>query len=276
MAPQNFVGKTTGDEYLILKKFRLDCNNLDEEIGRSIFSSTPNAQNVVEFKRNFYSHHRFSCASMAIMSECSLRDIISKQFTYGLPEDCIAIALRETLYRLSFLHGRGHVHRKIDAGHIFVNRASTGATFKLGFQASTYEHDQEREMASTSTLPLRDISKWGSAPEIYRGEEEDYKPHSDIWLVGITALELGYGCFPVRDRVGFEAVIEEIIKKKKLPTMEKLKMIADEETVLEKKFKSMVRKGESEFSPEFEKVVVKCLSEKPEMRPTACASISVN
>ncbi|KAL2511378.1 serine/threonine-protein kinase BLUS1-like [Abeliophyllum distichum] len=203
MAPQNLVGKKSGDEHLILKKFRLDCNIIDEEIGRSIFSSTPNAQNVVEIKRNFYLHHRFSCASMAIMSECSLRYIISKQFT-----------------------------------------ASTGAVIKLGFQASTYEHDQEREMASTSTLPLRDISKWGSAPEIYWGEVEDYKPHSDIWLVGITALELGYRwCFS------------------------KLKMIADEVTVLEKKFKSMLRKGESEFSPEFEKVVVKCLSEKPEMRP---------
>lgn len=261
----------------------------DREIRRSIFSSTPGAENIVEIKKKFYSNLTFLCASMAYMSEGSLRYIMSKWFTWGLPEDCIAIALRETLKGLSYLHGRGRAHGKIDAGQIFVNGNSNGVAIKLGFEASMYEHDQERwnpiAMPSTSTLPLRDITKWGTAPEDFSAEEESrysYKPHSDIWLVGITALELAYGYFPVRDRAEFEAVIEEITKKKKLPTIEELKKITDEEKVkrkgkrvmkfLEKKLKSMAAKREKkerQFSPEFEEVVVKCLSRKPRKRPTA-------
>ncbi|KAL2536466.1 Serine/threonine-protein kinase BLUS1 [Forsythia ovata] len=269
--------------------FARECTKFDQEIQMSVFSSTPNAENVVEIMKTFYSNNKFSCASMAYMSEGSLRFIMSKWFTSGLPEDCIAIALRETLKGLSFLHGRRRVHGKIDAGQIFVNGNSNGVAIKLGFEGSMYEHYQERwnplAMASTSTLPLRDITNWGSAPEVIFGAEKGnkyvHKPHSDIWLVGITALELAYGCFPVRDRAEFEAVIEKIIKKKKLPTMEKLKRIADMENVkgkgkmvlnfLEKKFKSLAAKGERkerQFSPEFEKVVVKCLSGKPEKRPT--------
>ncbi|CAI9785988.1 unnamed protein product [Fraxinus pennsylvanica] len=260
----------------------------DLEIRRSVISSIPGAENIVEIKKKFYSNDTFLCASMAYMSEGSLRYIMSKWFTRGLPEDCIAIALRETLKGLSYLHGRRRVHGKIDAGQIFVNGNSNGVTIKLGFAASMYEHDQERwnpiAMPSTSTLPLRDITKWGTAPEDFSAEGSsryNYKPHSDIWLVGITAVELAYGYFPVRNRAEFEAVIEEITKKKILPTIERFKKITDKEKVkgkgkrvmkfLEKKLKSLAAKREKkerQFSPEFEEVLVKCLSRKPAKRPT--------
>lgn len=73
---------------------------------------------------------------------------------------------------------------------------------------------------------LTNISAWAAAPEVYYIYEDSdsddqienyYSVKSDIWLVGITALELAYGNIRVSHREDFDDMINKIRKSKKLP-----------------------------------------------------------
>nr|XP_016492690.1 PREDICTED: serine/threonine-protein kinase OSR1-like [Nicotiana tabacum] len=165
------------------------------------------------------------------MSEGSLRYILSSNFYYGLPEDCIAIALKEALIGLLDIHNSGRIHKYFNAGNIFVNNSKAGGEIeiKLAFEAAGYDSDPQFKVnkevdAGDSSVPrLTNISAWAAAPEIYYTYEDsddienDYSVKSDIWLVGITALELAYGNIRVSDREDFDDMINKIRKSKKLP-----------------------------------------------------------
>ncbi|KAJ8540084.1 hypothetical protein K7X08_026473 [Anisodus acutangulus] len=241
------------------------------------------------------------------MSEGSIRYMLSTRFHYGFPEDCIAIVLKEALKGLLDIHNSGQVHRCFTAANIFVNFKPSpmrNVEIKLAFAATGYESDLEcptevveydhgPHPVSTSVPPLLIISEWASAPEVYDtlydgedhdGNEEDkcLTFQSDIWLVGIAALELAYGNIRVNSRAEFDAMINKIRKSKRLPN--KLEYLLEEimaeesqkygklkgavESFLKDKLKLGKKKGERPFSKEFEKVVLECLNRNESKRPT--------
>ncbi|WMV30974.1 hypothetical protein MTR67_024359 [Solanum verrucosum] len=82
------------------------------------------------------------CVALPYMSEGSLRYILSTRFNNGLPEDCIAIALKQAFLGLFDLHNLGLIHKRFSAGNIYVNFKQTPISeveIKLGFAATIYD-----------------------------------------------------------------------------------------------------------------------------------------
>ncbi|MCD9639876.1 hypothetical protein HAX54_024788 [Datura stramonium] len=255
------------------------------------------------------------CVSLPYMSEGSIRYILSSRFHYGLPEDCIAIVLKEALLGLNDIHTAGRVHKSFNVGNIFVNfRPSpvSSVEIKLAFAATAYESDLDTPIEKVvlddgqfpgepSVPPLMMISEWASAPEVFytkyytsdssssdddghdrraSRDESYYTIKSDIWLVGIAALELAYGNIRVCNRRELNALIKKIRRWKRLPN--KLEYLQEEIQAEDAggKMKKVVgyfkdklklgrkKRGERVFAKDFEKLVLDCLSSKASKRPT--------
>ncbi|XP_027772723.1 serine/threonine-protein kinase BLUS1-like [Solanum pennellii] len=280
--------------------------------GQSIRNS-----NIINFDKWLIQRFRQGfCVALPYMSEGSLRYILSTRFHNGLPEDCIAIALKQALLGLFDLHFSGLVHKRFSAGNIYVNFKSN-VEIKLGFAATIYDSELESplfvshgtELGLDSTvailpknpggipnLELGELYKWAAAPEVFYSKYEEelsqvpsplyqddnaHTVHSDIWLVGVAALELAYGNLRISDREDFEAMIKKIKRSRRLP--DKLEDVLEEINVEEGKGKGKGKmkkavvyfndklkyvKGKRKFSKEFEELVLDCLSSKESKRPS--------
>ncbi|KAK4723814.1 hypothetical protein R3W88_026593 [Solanum pinnatisectum] len=232
--------------------------------------------NIIGIKNNFNTEE-FKCVSLPYMSHGSLRYILSTRPDKKLPEEFIAVALKEVLIGLrDELHLKidSRVHNTLNAGDIFVdiNNANGEMLIKLAFEASVYDSEDinveensiEEEDISRSPpfLDPKKIAIWGAAPEGAIG------PKSDIWLLGITALELAYGELPVTNSEELIRIIKKIRKKKRFPISLKKLLIVKKKGWRFKKTEHNLFK-QKVFSEKFEKMVVKCLSKNPKKRPTA-------
>ncbi|XP_059306299.1 serine/threonine-protein kinase BLUS1-like [Lycium ferocissimum] len=211
------------------------------------------------------------------MSEGSLRYILSARTPNNkkMLEYCIAIVLREALLGLRLIHNTERIHRTFNQGDIFVHiddnaTDSARILIKLAFEALVYDHSENinTEGASSSSpfLDVKGISKWGAAPEVFGKDNDTSTQKSDIWLLGITALELAYGDLPVRNREDLNCIITKLREKKRLPIS--LEKLLKKKGIIKKTLDSYKRK-EQAFAEEFEKMVLICLREDPEKRPTA-------
>ncbi|XP_055808497.1 serine/threonine-protein kinase BLUS1-like [Solanum dulcamara] len=250
--------------------------------------------------------------AMPYMSEGSLRYILATRFKNGLPEDCIAIALKQALLGLSDLHNSGRVHQRFSVGNIYVNfipRPISNVEIRLGFAVTIYKSDLEPYIffgegklpdgqPEQKYLPRHDLqsnSDLSAPPEVFYKKYDDnlnpvksplFKDYdevhtvkSDIWLVGIAALELAYGNLRISNRKEFEALIKKIKRSKRLP--DKLEDLIEEIHVVKgkgkmkkavgyfnDKLKVVKGKRSKKFSEEFEELVLDCLSSKESKRPT--------
>ena len=208
-----------------------------------------------------------------LMMEGSLRCLWKSFYTNGIPEKFIAIALRTVLEVLAVLHEEGHLHQELNAGHIYYKMAIPA--IKIGFLPSIYRHNSgdEGQALPGNNLPLSTICEWGAAPEIYhlRGE---YTDKCDVWLVGITALELVYGGIEVEDREGLERLIAKA-KSGKGITKERVKAAG---RYLKKLVMKKLKIGESGSGSKKRKVILSrafrgmlksCLAEDARERSTA-------
>ncbi|CAI9770249.1 unnamed protein product [Fraxinus pennsylvanica] len=245
-------------------------NKLNREVERNCL--LPHHENLMGITKSFVDNEKL-CVVFPYMDVGSLRSITAAKFPEGLPEHCIVLSLRETLSGLSIIHANGLIHKEINAGHIFF---SSKPEIKLGYSATIYEHKLEHgsvQASSSSVLPSYSICEWAAAPEVYG--TQNHSKASDIWMIGITALELAYGDLQVRDRDSFEDMVRTICKNKCLPKKEQ-----NENPNPNKKkmgfLKGLipscavpVKYNGREFSKDFVKMVVKCLNWDAEKRPDA-------
>ncbi|XP_055807005.1 serine/threonine-protein kinase BLUS1-like [Solanum dulcamara] len=256
--------------------FENECRELQRKIDVSEGYST--FINLIGLK-NTFDTEELSCVSLPYMSHGSLRYILSTRPEKKLPEEFIAIVLKEVLIGLQDeLHHNFNprVHKTLNAGDIFVdiNDANGEMLIKLAYEASVYDsedisvegntNEEEDNSCSVPFLDPKRIARWGAAPEVLA------EPKSDIWLLGITALELAYGVLPVRNREELDRIIKKIKKKKKrFPTsLEKLLVVKKKKKWRFKKAMGKLFKRKA-FSKKFEKMVRQCLSKNPKKRPTA-------
>ncbi|OIT01870.1 serinethreonine-protein kinase blus1 [Nicotiana attenuata] len=182
-------------------------------------------------------------AALPYMSEGSHRYILPSRFPNGLPESFIAIALREALLGLQEIHSSGMVHKSISAESIFINKSKLvhPLTIKLAYGASLYD----------SNLDYRDKDEESEGVLFRHTRSGDY--FSDMWLVGVTALELAYGVnlkdthredFGAMERpVPTTKVVKKIRKSKRLPKkLIKEKQPAPTTEVVEKKKRKIEEK----------------------------------
>ena len=106
--------------------------------------------------------------------ERSLRHIIRTGFPNGMPEDSIAIIMRDVLTALYFLPvSKSSFHNPVESSKICVDAEQDPITIKL--VADPTEHSGK-----------------AGGPAWKEGEA----PTNGIWGLGIAALEMGYGSLP--------------------------------------------------------------------------------
>ena len=124
----------------------------------------------------------------------SCTDLMKSFFNNGFREEVIFYILRDVLLALSYLHGIKIIHRSICSRHILIQR--DGVVKLSGLRTSlNLFHRSNNTYAYFLPEETLDIVCW-MAPEVLAQDSRGYSFSSDIYSVGITALELATGEAP--------------------------------------------------------------------------------
>ncbi len=172
-----------------------------------------------------------------VMEYCdggSVCDIIKATRT-PLNEDQICAICKQVLRGLNYMHTNRKIHRDIKAGNILLNSQGQAKLADFGVCA---------ELASTiSKQTTRAGSPFWMSPEVIKRSE--YNKKTDIWSLGITAIEMAEGEPPYFHIHPIRAMF--VIANKPAQGLSDPK----------------------QWSPEFNSFVSLCLKIDPKHRPTA-------
>ena len=130
---------------------------------------------------------------MDYYSRGSLADIMAKdKRTFSEPQ--IRVIMSQITNALAYLHGKNIIHRDIKAANILVD--DNGDIKVADFGVSTLISQSHRHTRTGSPL-------WMS-PELLSNSTYSFK--TDIWSLGITALELAEGVPPYSHQHPYRAI----------------------------------------------------------------------
>lgn len=150
-------------------------------------------------------------------------------------ESEIAVIMRGALYGLAYLHARKKLHRDIKGGNILLT--ASGQVKIADFGVSAQLRDTMSRRGTFVGTPY-----WMS-PEMIQDSDYDYK--SDIWSLGITAIELADQKPPLFDEHPMRVLIQ--IPRNPSPQL----------------------KSPAAWSEQFAQFLQFCLQKDPKERPTA-------
>ncbi|KAJ1508296.1 hypothetical protein HMI54_003327, partial [Coelomomyces lativittatus] len=176
------------------------------------------------------------------MKAGSLRSILSNYFPQGLPELIISTVLKYVLHGLLYLHSQGIIHNDIRAENVHLD--CTGDVRLVGLHQLTFTSQARKSAFDFSGLP-----EWIS-PELLQNPVS-HDPRSDIYSLGIMAMELAYGKTPFSDWPALKILVG------------KLKY----GTPLNRE--NCVANHNKPFSNEFFHFIFSCVQKHPFERPTA-------
>eukprot|EP01133_Synstelium_polycarpum_P011180 gene11180-13024_t len=166
-------------------------------------------------------------------SVCDAMKITSKTLT----EEQIAVVSRDVLQGLAYLHSVRKIHRDIKAGNILLNNKGESKLADFGVSGQL-----NGSMAKAQTVIG---TPFWMAPEVIQEVGYDYK--ADIWSYGITCIEMAESKPPL-----FNVHPMRVIFMIPNPSRPPPKLTEPER-----------------WSDEFNDFLAKCLTRKPEQRPTA-------
>ncbi|XP_065177425.1 STE20-related kinase adapter protein alpha-like [Sycon ciliatum] len=182
-----------------------------------------------------------------LMHYGSCSDIISAGFPFGLSELVIAFILYDTLQALAYLHRMGYIHRGVTLRHLLVGLDGHSRLGGQRCMLDQYHHGVQHKKEFLFDSPVTTFP-W-LAPEVLEQNLAGYDYKSDIYSIGVCAVELAHGVTPFADMTTTQMLL--------------LKLTSDPPTLVEPPT------GPKRFSAHFHSFVNSCLDRDPGKRPSA-------
>ncbi|XP_077001673.1 nik-related protein kinase [Tamandua tetradactyla] len=149
---------------------------------------------------------------MELCAAGSVTDIVRMTRNQSLKEDWIAYICREILQGLVHLHAHRVIHRDIKGQNVLLTHNAEVKLVDFGVSAQVSRTNGRRN--SFTGTPY-----W-MAPEVINCDEDprrSYDYRSDVWSVGITAIEMAEGAPPLCNLQPLEALF--VILRESAPTV---------------------------------------------------------
>merc|ERR1719419_986002 len=247
VAPQNYA----------VKIIELESTNpltIEETQKETALMGSLNHENVVACLASFVvGSELWLVMPLLIGGSCSAIMRRHPEFKNGFKDEKIlATILKDVLNGLEYFHKDSRIHRDIKAGNILLSEDGVAKLSDFGVSAALIESGFKRQGRRTFTgTPC-----W-MAPEVMESKGHNHK--ADIWSLGITALELGFGKPPYANQRPMKIIMN--ITEKAPPTVESYNEEERQQDVLHK---------------DFHKFVKACLKRDPTKRPRAKELIKYN
>ncbi|XP_028416622.1 STE20-related kinase adapter protein alpha-like isoform X2 [Dendronephthya gigantea] len=135
--------------------------------------------------------------------------IMATGFPQGLPEAAIAHILRDVLKALENIHKMGYIHRAVKGSHILIDE--NGTVQLTGLRESHCLSPNGYNHCLAYDFPLHAVASlpW-LAPEVLEQNILGYDYRSDIYSVGITAVELALGVVPYKNMSATQVLLAKL------------------------------------------------------------------
>ncbi|OBS77169.1 hypothetical protein A6R68_16376, partial [Neotoma lepida] len=174
-------------------------------------------KNIVSFYGAFFKlsppgHRHQLWMVMELCAAGSVTDVVRMTRNQSLKEDWIAYICREILQGLAHLHAHRVIHRDIKGQNVLLTHNAEVKLVDFGVSAQVSRTNGRRN--SFIGTPY-----W-MAPEVINCDEDprrSYDYRSDVWSVGITAIEMAEGAPPLCNLQPLEALF--VILRESAPTV---------------------------------------------------------
>ncbi|XP_057615622.1 nik-related protein kinase [Chionomys nivalis] len=174
-------------------------------------------KNIVAFYGAFFKlsppgHRHQLWMVMELCAAGSVTDVVRMTRNQSLKEDWIAYICREILQGLAHLHAHRVIHRDIKGQNVLLTHNAEVKLVDFGVSAQVSRTNGRRN--SFIGTPY-----W-MAPEVIHCDEDprrSYDYRSDVWSVGITAIEMAEGAPPLWNLQPLEALF--VILQESAPTV---------------------------------------------------------
>ncbi|XP_020628327.1 STE20-related kinase adapter protein alpha-like isoform X2 [Orbicella faveolata] len=219
---------------------------------------------------------------LPLMQFGSCADMLKSSFPEGMSEILIAAILWEILQGLDYLHKMGIIHRAVKGSHILIG--TDGAVCLSGLRKSIMLPQEGSKSRMAHHFPSHAVAvlPW-MAPEILQQDLQGYDVKSDIYSVGITAIQLARGTVPYIGMPPTKVLLEKL--KGSTPKLCDSLVVGDVDTSaqLTTGADSGISSGvtslgegregnqvtsQGKYTLAFQQVVDACLQRDPSLRPT--------
>lgn len=228
-------GRTLAIKQINLENFPLALETIEKQTAFWVNCKHPN---IVCFYGSFVSDCILWILT-ELMSCGSISDILKYKYPNGIKDEkIIRFILTSVVNGINHFHSNEQIHRDIRTKNILINSQGQVKLSDFGLATSLIKSGKRR----MSTLSLYGETCY-MAPEILK--DESYSQKTDIWSIGLTAIELATGKPPF-DGMTFMESLTSIIQGK-IPTLP----------------------NDHEFSSNLRQFINSCLVYDPEKRVTS-------
>lgn len=230
-------------QQLTIKIIKLDlCPiNVDHLQEETAFWRASTNKNILQLYGMFVTDNSLWILT-EFMAGGSCYDILQFSFNQGFKnEGVISTIIHDVVSCLNYMHSNGQVHKQIRSSNILISKDGEVKVANFGLATSLLEElssdpKKKKIVGITAYLP----------PEAINGAPLTFS--SDIWSLGITAIELATGSTPYGS----------------VDPVEQIKLITN----------NSPPQLPSTFSPEFRDFVKQCLEFDADKRPSASALLN--